>query len=172
MSYLFYIDDKTNVILRPECVKLCPELSVLTNEEVLFIILAFDYHSIYRQFPEHERIRKAMFHVFEMYDSSLLEKTSIKIGIEAYKSLQYDKKIEFAERLQKKVETLLNLIDEDDVNISRRLKDINDLRQTISGLESEVAESFIKKGQLRGDQEMSWLEELQSNRKYYLSLKK
>lgn len=174
MSYLFYIDEKNSTILRPECYKLCPELSVLSEKDVFFIILAFDYHSIYRQFPEHERIRKAMFHVYDKYDVSMLQKTSIKLGIEAYRSLQYDRKIEFADRLQKKIDVLLDTIDTDNngSNISKNLKTINDLRTTVSGLENEISNSIISKGQLRADQEMSWLEELQSNKKYYLSLKK
>ena len=174
MSYLFYIDEKNSTILRPECYKLCPELSVLSEKDVFFIILAFDYHSIYRQFPEHERIRKAMFHFYDKYDVSMLQKTSIKLGIEAYRSLQYDRKIEFADRLQKKIDVLLDTIDTDNngSNISKNLKTINDLRTTVSGLENEISNSIISKGQLRADQEMSWLEELQSNKKYYLSLKK
>jgi hypothetical protein len=46
------------------------------------------------------------------------------------------------------------------------------LRRTIKGLENEITESIINKGQVKGEQDLSWIEELQSNRKYYLSLKK
>jgi len=174
MSYLFFIDEKQNLLLRPECYKLCPELSALDEKDVLFISLAYDYHSVYRQFPEHERVRKAMFHAYDKYDTEFLNKTSIKLGIEAYKSLQYDRKIEFADRLQKKIDSLLDLIEyeENAKSIADKLKTIEDLRRTIKGLENEITESMINKGQVKGDQDLSWLEELQSNRKYYLSLKK
>lgn len=172
MSYLFYVDEKNSCLLRPECYKLCPELSVLSEKDVLFIVMAFDYHSIYRQFPEHERIRKAMFHVYEKYDPSMLQNTSIKLGIEAYKSLQYDRKIDFAERLNKKIDRMLDLIDEDDKDVTKRAKEVNDVRIIINGLENEISNAVVSKGQLRGDSELSWLEELQSNKKYYLSLKK
>lgn len=174
MSYLFYIDEKNSLLLRPECYKLCPELSALEEKDILFISLAYDYHSVYRQFPEHERVRKAMFHAYDKYDTEFLNRTSIKIGIEAYKSLQYDRKIEFADRLQKKIDSILDLIDEDDNDAatSKRLKTLDDLRRTIKGLENEITESIINKGQVKGDQDLSWIEELQSNRKYYLSLKK
>lgn len=174
MSYLFYVDEKNATILRPSCYKLCPELSMLEEKDILFIVLSTDYHSIYRQFPEHERIKKAMFHAYDKYDSAILEKTSIRIGIEAYKSLQYDRKIEFADRLQKKIDNILDIIEGEDnaKSITDKLKTIDDLRRTIKGLENEITESILNKGQIKGDQDLSWLEELQSNRKYYLSLKK
>lgn len=64
MSYLFYSDIKNNIVLHPDCVKLSPELGLLNDKEILFIILAFDYNSIYRQFPERQRVSKAIWHVF------------------------------------------------------------------------------------------------------------
>lgn len=172
MSYLFYIDEKSSVVLRPECYKLSPELSVLSEKEILLIVLAFDYHSIYRQFPPHERIRKAMFHVFEAYLPDMLEKTSIKLAINAYKGLQYDRKIELAEQYQKKIDKLLDTLDVDDspTSIEKTTKAIDSLRKNIIALENEVAESIMNKGQIKGNQELSWFEELQSNQKYYKSL--
>ena len=64
MSYLFHLDQKNNAVLHPEAVKLCPELRLLNEKEVLFIILAFDYNSIYKQYPERQRLSKAIWHVF------------------------------------------------------------------------------------------------------------
>jgi len=64
--------------------------------------------------PEHERIKKAMFHVYEKYDPEILNKYSIKLAIEAYKGLQYDPKIHLAERYQKKIDRLLEILDEED----------------------------------------------------------
>jgi len=34
MSYLFYSDMKNNIVLHPDCVKLSPELGLLTDKEV------------------------------------------------------------------------------------------------------------------------------------------
>ena len=172
MSYLVYVDEKNKLICRPECYKLSPELSVLTEDELLFVVLAIDYHSIYRQFPEHERIRKAMFHAFDAYFPDMLQKASIKLAIEAYKSLQYDPKIELAQRYQKKIDRLLELLDQDDSpsGITKNTAAINSLRKNINDLENEVAQSLVAEGQIKGDQEMSWLEKLQSNQKYYRSL--
>lgn len=172
MSYLFYISEKENIVLRPECYKLAPELSTLTEKDILFIALAYDYHSIYRQFPEHERIRKSMFHAFDGYDPEYINKTSIKLAIEAYKGLQYDPKIELAARYQKKIDSLLGQLDTDDSPSSiKKITDaIDSLRKNIMDLNNEVANNIVNKGQVKGDQSLSWLEELQSNQKYYRTL--
>jgi hypothetical protein len=174
MSYLFYIDEKNALVIRPDCYKLSPELSAVSEKDMLFIILAFDYHSIYRQFPEHERIKKAMFHVYEKYDPEILNKHSIKLAIEAYKGLQYDPKIHLAERYQKKIDRLLEILDEEDsaTAIEKNTKAIDSLRKNIIELENEIAESIIKKGQVKGEQELGWLEELKTNKKHFASLKK
>ncbi len=174
MSYLFYIDEKNICLLRPECYKLSPELSTLDEKDILFVAMAFDYHSLYRQFPEHERIRKAMFHVYDKYDPKILEKQSMALAIEAYKALQYDPKIELAHRYQKKIDRLLDILDADDnaSSIQKNTMAIDILRKNIMGLENEVADSITSKGQVKGNQGLSWLEDqLSSNKKQYLALK-
>lgn len=172
MSYLFYVDEKNKLICRPECYKLSPELGILKEDELLFVALAFDYHSLYHQFPEHERIKKAMFYAFDAYTPDILDKPSMKLAINAYKSLQYDPKIELAQRYQKKIDRLLQILDEDDTptGIKKNTDAINALRKNIIDLENEVGQSVVNEGQIKGNQEMSWLEKLQQNQKYYRSL--
>jgi len=58
MSYLFYADLKNNILLHPDVVKLSPELGLLSKDEFLFVILAYDYNSIFRQFPERQGFLK------------------------------------------------------------------------------------------------------------------
>jgi hypothetical protein len=172
MSYLFYIDDKNNTVLHRDCVNLCPELSVLTNEEVLFIVLAYDYHSPYRQFPEDDRIRKAMIHVYNDNNPKLMERDIIKSAIDAYKSLQYSPKIELAEKYQKKIDSLLLKLEADDNPTANKniLVVINAIRKDIIALESEIADEVQKDGVIKGQKELSWLEKLQRNQKYYKSV--
>jgi hypothetical protein len=173
MSYLFYIDDRNSgVILRPDCYKLCPELSVLDEKEMMMIILIYDYHSIYRQFPEADRRRKAMAHVYGENMIELFEKQKIKNAIEAYRSLQYDPKIELAEKYQAKIDKMLELMEDDDSPTSNKktLETIDLFRKAIRELENEVAESVANKGQIKGGQELSFLEELMRNKKYYQSV--
>ena len=96
MSMLFYVDTNSNLVLHPEVVKLCPTLSVLNNDEMLFVVLFTDYHSPYKQYPEHERKRRAMQHAFSDNEYDLIESDRIQIAIKDYTSLQYSPKIEAA----------------------------------------------------------------------------
>lgn len=172
MSYLFYIDEKNNAILHRDCVNLSPALSVLTDEEVLFIILAYDYHSIYRQFPEEDRIRKAMIHVYNDNNPKLMQRDVIKAAIDEYKSLQYNPKAELATKYQNKIDSLLEKLQADDNPTSNKniLTVISAIRKDIMALESEIADEVQKEGVIKGQKELSWLEKLMRNQKYWKSV--
>jgi len=173
MSYLFYIDERNEgVVLRPDCAKLCPELAVLDEKELLLIIFIYDYHSIYRQFPEAERKRKAMIHVYGENVSDIFEKQKIRNAIDAYKSLQYDPKIELAANYQRKIDKMLSMMDDDNspTSLKKTSEAIDVFRKSIRELENEVAESVAAKGQIKGGQELSFIEELMKNQKYYNSV--
>lgn len=176
MSYLFYSDIKNNIVLHPDCVKLSPELSLLTDKEVLFIILAFDYNSIYRQFPERQRVSKAIFHVWQDNKPELLleEKRPKRISaaIEAYKSLQYNRNIELVEMYNKKIDDLLRILDTDTstTGIKNAMDSIDKFRKAIQAIEREVVEEKIMDGELKGKTELSFLEKMKSNQKMYKSV--
>jgi len=169
MSLLIYADDRQNVILRPEVVQLAPELGVLNEDELLYVILVYDYFSIYRQFPEEDRIRKAMIHVWNDNNPKILTSPKVNRAIEVYKSLQYNPKIEQVAKYQKKIEQMLEVIDgENSVTAIKNARDIiSGLRKDIIELESEVAESVRKQGKIKGNMERSWLEEIMDRKAYY-----
>lgn len=172
MSMLFYIDEKANVILRPDCYKLSPTLSKLDEKEMLFVILAYDYHSIYRQFPEQDRIRRAMFHVFDDANPKLLKDQRILEAIDQYKALQYDPNIEQVSRFQNKIDALLKKLDTDDSPSSNKstLSVISDLRKSINEIENEVVDGMKDIGQIKGGKTPSFLEKMQKNTKIYDSV--
>lgn len=176
MSYLFYIDDKVSdkkkAILHPEVVKLCPSLSVLSDEELLYVVLFTDYHSPYKQFPEHERKRRAMQHAFEDNEYDLIESERIKIAILDYTSLQYSPKIEAARQFQKKIDSLLLVLQEDSsaTNIKKTIDAIELLRKNIQVYEREYDEEVQKKGVLKGKMTLSLLEDMMSNQKHFKSV--
>lgn len=176
MSYLIAIDPKENVILRPSCVKLCPELSVLSEKELLVIILAFDYHSIYKRYNEADRIRRAIIHVFGDNEPKLLDALEkrpphdrITVAVEAYKSLQYDNKEELIIAYQRKIDSLTSSLDGETgpTAIKNILNSISELRKNKLALETEVANEVIEQGKIKGDQELSYVEEMQASKKRY-----
>lgn len=176
MSYLFYIDQKNNKVLHPDVISLEPQLALLTDKEVLFIILAFDYNSIYRQFPERQRVSKAISHVWNDNKPELLNEDKrpkrISAAIEAYKSLQYNRNIELVEMYNKKIDDLLNILDADisTTGIKNAMDSIDKFRKAIREIEKEVVEEKLMDGELKGKTELSFLEKMKGNIKMYKSV--
>lgn len=176
MSYLFFADVKNNKVLHPDVVKLSPELALLSSEEVLFIILAYDYNSIYRQFPEKQRVSKAIWHVYNDNVPNLLNEEKrpqrIKSAIEAYKSLQYNRNVELVEMYNRKIDDLLKLLEAETstTGIKNNMDSIDKFRKAIRSIESEIIEEKLMDGELKGNAQLSWLEKLQSNQKMYFAV--
>lgn len=176
MSMLFYFDVKNNIVLHPDVVKLSPELGLLDSKEVLFIALAYDYNSIYRQFPERQRLSRSIFHVWGDNKPELLNEDKrpkrIASAIEAYKSLQYNRNIELIEMYNRKIDELTQLleVDSSSTGIAKNMDSIDRLRKAIRTIEGEVLEDKLIEGELKGNVKRSWLEVLQSNQKMYLAV--
>lgn len=180
MSYLIDIDPAKNIILRKACLQLYPELATLDELEVVFLVKAFDYHyKPLRRYNEQDRVRRAMLDTWHDNKPKLLEDIEsgdpyrrINICIRAYKALQYNPKIEQVESYQRKINDLQEkLIDEEGpTGIKNILNSQAELRKQILALENEITEDIISEGQLKGDQELSYLEILQRNKKLYESV--
>jgi len=176
MSYLFYADIKNNIVLHPDVVKLSPELGLLTDKEILFIILCYDYNSIYRQFPERQRVSKAIWHVWQDNMPNILDEEKrphkLKKGIEAYKSLQYNRNIELVEMYNRKIDDLLKILEKDEstTGIKNNMDSIDRFRKALRAIEEEVVEEKLMDGELKGNVKLSWLEKLQSNQKMYFAV--
>jgi hypothetical protein len=142
---LFYLDTNNTTCLHPDAIHLCPELSVLEDKEVLIVVLAYDYKSPFRQFTEPDRKRKALIHVYGNDDRDLFQRDKIKQAVEAYNSLQ---------------------------EISRIIKSINAIRESIRDLETEVYDEVAKEGKIVGGRDLSFLEKWQRNKDRYKALMK
>ncbi|CAK0770582.1 conserved hypothetical protein [Gammaproteobacteria bacterium] len=169
MSYLFYIDEKNNCVLHPEVIKLCPSLKVLNEKELLYVILYADYSSIYKQYPEHERKRKAIWHAFGDNETELVEEQHILHAIEDYISLQYNRKIEVIRGYERKIDDFLSKLEgEDNPAAVKKLDEaIDSLQKRINSMQMEVNEKILDEGVLKGGRVKSFLEKIMSNRKYY-----
>lgn len=161
---LFQIEKNKKVIINPEAVRLAPKLRDLTEQEILFIILAFDYHSPSHQFPEQERIRRANRYIFgkDDYDYKHLE-----AAIKQYNSLQYDSKRETIKAYQTRIKSLqqevlncdVKKINDFDVAIERLEKRCSDLQKEVDA-DEEIA-------QLKGGGQKTFIERWQENQKKF-----
>lgn len=172
MSYLFSCDTKNNAILHPEVVKLCPSFNALNEKETLYVVLYADYSSLYKQHPERERKRKAIWHAFGDNESELVETPRILAAVEDYISLQYNPKTETIRKYQQKIDKFLLQLDTDDSPTSVTKIDgaIATLNKRINDMQMEVDDKSLDEGVLKGGRTKSFLEKIMSNRKYYESV--
>ena len=172
MSYLIQIDTKTNQVLHPEIMKLVDSFSMLDEKEMLYVALFTDYNSIYKQFPEHIRKSRSMWHAFNENEDELIKSPKILRAVEDYKSLQYNPKEELIIRVQKKIDSFLELLDEDKspTAVQNITKAIATLRDNIRELQYEVDEKYRADGQVKGDRDLSFIEKLISNKKQHLAV--
>jgi len=172
MSLLIHIDHKNNQVLHPELMKLVPSFEALNEKEMLYVVLYADYNSIYKQFPDHERKRKAMWHAFDENLTKVIESKRITDAVSDYISLQYNPKIELARKYQKKIDQFLEGMENDTAptSIAKTITAIEGLRSSIRALEKEVDEDMLNEGVVKGKMTLSWLEKVKTNRKLYLSI--
>lgn len=176
MSMLFYADAKNNILLHPYVVKMSPELALLDEKETLVVIYAYDYNSIFRQFPEQQRLLKSIWKVYGDNKPELLNKEKhsqrIKSAIEAYKSLQYNRNIELIELYNRKIDEQMDILDNDNsvTGTKNASENIDRFRKLIRGIEAEVLEEKLIDGQLKGKVELSYLERAKQNQKMYRSM--
>lgn len=175
MSYLIKINESTNEILRPDAVTLFPGFKKLKEDEILFIVLAYDYDSPFAQFTEEDRLRRASLHVWnDDTGGKILERIDIKFAINAYKGLQYNPKIDLTRTYQKKINDLELSMESitDGGLIDKTLKAINTLRAAIRDLEKETLQMYIEEGKLIGGGQRSFLEKMQKDKALYDSVTK
>lgn len=169
MDYLFSINKKGTLIFHPDAMSLCPELSVLTDDEKLCVVLVVDYASPYNQLPEQDRRHKASNQVFGKADNKFFDRQIIKNAIEAYKSLQYDPKRELLKVYQDKIEQLSR--DLVGTTSSKAISDILNsqakMRVAIEEISNDIINIREAKVDVRGGGKLSFLDELMQNKEAY-----
>lgn len=179
MSLLFTVDTKERVILRPACYQLCPELSALDEKEMLVIILVYDDWSPLRRYNERDRIARAILMVYDDNNPKLLKALEtrpphdrITNAINAYNSLQFNPKVELVKKYQATIADLQESINAQlgDRELQSKLRNIDQLRKSIMALEQEITDDIIAHGKLQGNAELSYLENMQANKKLYDSV--
>ena len=172
MSLLFLVNKDQTAVLHPEVIKLCPLLGTLSEKEQLYVILFADYNSPYKQYPEHERRRKAMWQAFQENETDLVLSATIAAAVNDYISLQYNPKIETARVYQQKVDELQQAltIESSWTNMKKIGDAIDDLNKRIGILQKDYELEMQKTGVIKGNMTQSFLEKLQANKKLYDSL--
>jgi len=173
MEVLFNIDKKGSVVFINEAMDLSPELRFLNPAERLFLVLAYDYYSIYRQFPQHEKVIKALNHVHSVLNEIINTGTQkMLIAIECYKALQYDIRREQVTVYKAKLQQLD--MDLQQASSSSSIKNIMDskslLKKAINEMEMEIETDLEVERSTKGGGTLSFLEKLKENKEQYRNI--
>lgn len=168
---VFKVDDKFKVILNPDAVKLVPELSQLTEQELLYVILAVDYSdSPFRMKPLEERKILAARRAFKAEYSEAFESEKFITAMNAYKGLIFDMRRETLDMYKRKVMILQKELFREDLSNKQMMeidKSINFLEDRIQNISSALDQAEKDNLQIKGQRQLSWLEKWQRNQKEY-----
>lgn len=168
--YLFSINTKGTAVLYKEAVQLCPVFKKLDEKEILFLILAYDNYSPFRQLSEDERIRRAKAQVYGAQDIRPWEIPTIKEAIEEYVSLQYNPLLEQRKTYQEKIEKINDGIRDADspAQIKNLLTTNKELRKELEQMDKELLMQEEEESiEIYGKGSLSWLERAIRNKKRY-----
>jgi hypothetical protein len=164
---VFKIDRNFEVILNPEAVKLIPEISGLSNKELLYVIYTVDYvDSPLRKKPFDERRLIARRMVFGKEHKSNVETKAVQIGMKAYKSLVFDIRRETIDIYNKKVQILQKETLNPDLAFSRMKEidlQINFMQDKIAALNHSLDIEEGDNVDLKGGKKLSQVEIWQRN---------
>tara|TARA_Y100001951_G_scaffold88783_1_gene80631 strand:+ start:263 stop:790 length:528 start_codon:yes stop_codon:yes gene_type:complete len=165
---LFKLAKDNSVILHKDCYKLCPELKVLTEQQMLYVILAYDYKSPYVQLPLEERRRTARSQVYKSMKMDPEKKKIVSNAIQLYISLQYEPKRETLDTYQSKIKMLERelMATLDTTEITKITRSIQHLMKSYDEVQKEIERSEIME-ELEGGGKLSLLEKMQNSRKLY-----
>lgn len=167
---VFRVDKNFSIILNPEAVKLVPELSALSQEELLFIILVEDYEdSPFRKKPMEERWSLALKKVFKGEDVNL-ETDKIRLARAAYKSLVFDVRRETRDIYLKRIDVYRKELMSANIEF-RKMKEIDQaiqyLEDRIGAIDKSLEADDIANIKLKGDRQLAYIEIWQHRQKEF-----
>ena len=103
---LFQFNKKDKCVLHPEALKLTRHIKKLSDEQFLYVVLAYDYKSKFRLYPASDRRRLALREVWG--ESSTIPENDVKVekAIEEYNILQFDFKRDLCDKYMEKIRLL------------------------------------------------------------------
>lgn len=168
--FLISINRNGNKILHPDAAKLEPSLAKLKEDELLAIVLCYDYYSPFRQLQEHERMRRAHAQVFKSTRKNFWDEPKIKECVSAYMSLQYDERREEVKNYLAKISTINEAVRESDspTTIANYIKTNKTIRDAVNAIEQELLMDEEKESiNIQGKGKLSLLERLMRNKEKY-----
>jgi len=165
---VFKVNNNYTVVINIEAAKLVPELSVLTQDELLYIILAVDnVDGPYRKLPPEERKALAQKKVYA--DRKVdLETKKLQHAAEGYKSLIFDIRRETVDTYKTKClryQKELLVMDQTFTKVKEQESAISFLTQRITDIEYSLDMEEKEEFELKGKKSLSQVEIWQRNQR-------
>lgn len=158
------------IVINDLAVSLCPNLKKLKQEELLYVILAYDWiNSPFRLRAPEERKRFAVARCWpERPDFLPEEDEKVKKGIEEFIGLIWNHNYDYRDRLTTKLIMLeQELVGE---TSGTRIKGLMDTMDVVSKKIDQLNEKILQREselELRGGGTMTWIEQWQSNKEEF-----
>ncbi len=170
MYSVFKVSSDFKTIINKDAAKLVPELRLLTQDELIFCILAADnVDGPFRKKPPEERLLMAK----KRYPSIKAESKKMKIALEGYKGLVFDQRRHTVEvltfrynKIDIEIETDLTM---SATKMAEKLKMQEMLLSRIEVIQSDIASDEMAY-ELKGGKKLSFIEHYQMNQKKYQEL--
>lgn len=168
---LFLFDKKDRCVINPEVLKMTSYLKKVTRDEFYYLVLAYDYDSVYHQFPEEDRKLKAYRQVFRSNSKEDIEANNptLAAAAEEYKSLQYDPmKAIRSSYIEKLVLLNKDLIQEKDMKKLQAIdKTIDIFEKRLEGIQKKINKAANSDLNIKGKRKLTFIEEWQLNQAAY-----
>jgi len=172
---VFKVDRNFQIILNKDAVKLVPELSTLSQEELRYVILVVDYvDGPFRKKPLEERKLMAR---RQIYKNSARDPESekVRIAMEAYKGLVFDIRRETVDVFSTKITALQKEALEPNITYTRMIeidKTISFMQDRITSINHELDVEEGEEVELKGQKKLSYIEIWQGRQRKFAEYQK
>lgn len=171
---VFKVNNNYTAVVNIEAAKLVPELSALSEDELLYIILAIDnVDGPFRKLPPDERALLAKRRVYKEVVVDL-ETSKIRKAADGYKGLIFDLRRETADVFKSKCikfQKELLIMDQTFSKVKELEQSISYLTQKVTDIEYALDVEEKEEFELRGKKALSQVEIWQRNQRKYKEYK-
>lgn len=176
MYGIFRISQDDSIVMDKDAVKLIPEITAISQEELKYIILVYDwFDSPLRRMPFEMRKIMAKRRVWKNTTIEPEKTSKVSKAIEAYKSICYDPIRNTADSLTTKIEILNQQLIDPSIDY-KRAKDLVDqidfFTERLYKLEQDIKIDDMANGEIKGKLKLSNLERWQKRQQEYAKINK
>jgi 23S rRNA-/tRNA-specific pseudouridylate synthase len=142
MDSIFLLDSSGHIVIEPVAVHLVAEFEDLTEDQIRYLVLAYDFaHTVFKQQPQSNWRKLACEYVFKHRDPEKAEKDISTMAIKMFKALVYDEDREQKVKLVRRKRELQNeiLTVQGAVKMKAIIESVTMIDRLIADIEQKIA---------------------------------